>query len=374
MVTCSPLVCLSPCRYCLADDHQLLTDSGFLSLDAVESALSAGATIHFATLNSTTGFMEFQLPQRLIVHAAAHRTMIEVTQVADQECWSAESNEFGRTTAQVAEETSGEEIEADDDAAQSFAASEVAQPKRPQQMKPLTGVSLVVTPDHDMWIAPAASADVTHVQSNQAPFTKQKAGALLETMEAPTRLKFQSAAPGGVWQANEVDLPFVALLELDGHKQIDAFLKLYGQLTARDFICCDWLLSRLTHSVASRAVVFCLLRFLARCGVSQHAPQCGPFGRCRVLRGDELTRSTVARAAVGGVEVAVLAIGSQERRVSDHPCELGVLLLRSVRAPVTHGRVVCSMYEAECRDGRLTRVADFLHCRSVWSIQCLGRR
>jgi hypothetical protein len=68
------------CSYCFAEDHQILTESGFVWLDeAIASAQGRAAPLRYAAFDAETGALLYEPATRLIVNPASSQTMVEMT-------------------------------------------------------------------------------------------------------------------------------------------------------------------------------------------------------------------------------------------------------------------------------------------------------
>ncbi|KAL7747659.1 Glutaminyl-tRNA synthetase [Sorochytrium milnesiophthora] len=75
--------------HCLADDHQVLTNRGFLSRSEVEVALADGALLTFATYDPTARSMHYAAATAFINKPAAKRDMVEFVSPATERAWKA---------------------------------------------------------------------------------------------------------------------------------------------------------------------------------------------------------------------------------------------------------------------------------------------
>lgn len=229
------------------DDHQLLTDRGFLSFDEVCRALphlapgapkaSSERPTHdqpllFASFNPATQAMEY-LPATAIIVKHTD-TLIDFVQSGEARRWTADSDQFGRTRKAASHSD------------RSFDADE--RTSTPDEDHLTNGVALSVTPGHRMYALSGHRVSATGPEVNwsshwaadeQMPggrkrvrddFSLQPAESLLS--EDPLHaVKFLAAAPSGLAiqkRGCDDDLPFLHALRLTP-ADIHIFLELYGQ-------------------------------------------------------------------------------------------------------------------------------------------------
>jgi DNA-directed RNA polymerase II subunit RPB2 len=186
------------------DDHQLLTDRGFMFLDQVE-AHNADATrppLRFASFDAATGALVYEEPLRYIVNAAAEQTLVEFTDAAEARRWVSAAGNGARKASSV-------------------------------------GVSLRVTDGHNMYVRHGAfagrdAADVAWSQEEDASSRGQalagyhltRADGLL-THDGSAALGLLAHAPAGVEGDAAALAAALAPLRLPAGGEA-AFLEVYG--------------------------------------------------------------------------------------------------------------------------------------------------
>jgi DNA-directed RNA polymerase II subunit RPB2 len=189
-----PDIIINP--HCLAEDHEILTENGFMNWQEVQQGYESG-TLRIGGYNHKTGELVYELPTAFILNEAKEREMIEFTHSGEASRWGGEEN----TT-------------------------------------PSNGVSLFVTTDHDMfaktgkiygdgvaWDGIAsgprgASRRIAH------DYQKCKAQTLLAS-NGKDAVKFIGKARTGL-VGNLDSIPFADLLHLTTPEKITAFCELYG--------------------------------------------------------------------------------------------------------------------------------------------------
>jgi DNA-directed RNA polymerase II subunit RPB2 len=175
-----PDIIINP--HCLAEDHEILTEKGFMNWKEVQSGFQAG-TLRLAGYNHESGKLIYEKPTDFILNEAKEQEMIEFTHSADN----------------------------------------------------LNGVSLLVTTDHDMFAKKGklygdvitwdgvckGPRGASHRIAND--YEKCKAATLLGT----DAVKFIGKARSGI-QTDKVILSFANTLNLDTEDKIQAFCELYG--------------------------------------------------------------------------------------------------------------------------------------------------
>jgi len=179
--------------YCFPeDDHQILTERGFMFLAEVEATVAQEPSLRFASYCPRTEQISYH-PAKLIINEARRQRMVEFTAKDEQRAWGESTADGGATSEDTGAPTSSG-----------------------------THVSLVVTPEHDMY---------ARWGKMDAAYKKRRAGELLAAVEQDPDLCIQmlGRAAGGV----AVDIPveqlsFASELGLSSSEQIDAFLQVYG--------------------------------------------------------------------------------------------------------------------------------------------------
>jgi RNA-splicing ligase RtcB len=190
-------------------DHEVLTDRGFLALPDLLAAWggnslegpAADASLRVAGFDAASGALVFERPQRLVLNAARDHAVVDFTQAGYAHAWT--------------------------DAAASSAA------------RPHSHVSLVVTADHDMYVAaPSASQS-----AGLASYAKAKAASLCgET--APAAIQMLSHAPKGLSTgASTEDGIAVEALEANGFDLQSLGVHSSEQCSALLALCGYWVAS-----------------------------------------------------------------------------------------------------------------------------------
>jgi hypothetical protein len=206
---------------CFAEaDHEVLTNRGFLTLGELEAAWGPDhaapprdPTLYVARYAPATGALVYERPQRLIVNAAREaQPMVEFTHDGEAERW-ADDNVLGKSRGSGA------------------------------AAAPSNYTSLVVTPNHDMYVRDCTLGRGGGVDEPgagrgdagaRAPYVKRQAEALLAP-DAAEAVAFLGNARGGLGEpgppAASLELPalpFVPALGLGSADEVAAFLEVYG--------------------------------------------------------------------------------------------------------------------------------------------------
>lgn len=190
-----PDIIINP--HCLAEDHEILTEKGFMNWQEVEKEYNSGI-LRIAGYNHENGELVYEKPTAFILNDAMERDMIEFTHSGEAHRWGQKSN----------------------------------------NKIPSNGVSLFVTTDHDMYakkgkmygdgvvwdgIQKGSRGSVKRIAYD---YEKYKAQLLLPENENDT-VKFIGKARSGVTGKINA-IPFVKTLKLTTSTKIVAFCELYG--------------------------------------------------------------------------------------------------------------------------------------------------
>ena len=191
-----PDIIINP--HCLAEDHEILTEQGFMNWQEVQLGYQAG-TLRIAGYNHENGELVYEYPSAFILNEAKERDMVEFTHSGESSRWN--ENEEENTT-------------------------------------PSNGVSLFVTTDHDMFAKKGKfyGEGVTWDGVQKGPrgasrriahdYEKCTAASLLPS-NGKDAVKFIGKARSGV-TGKENAIPFLNILELDTPEKVTAFCELYG--------------------------------------------------------------------------------------------------------------------------------------------------
>lgn len=197
-------------RDCLTEEHQILTENGFMFLSDMEN-FELDKLPLIAGYDSINQIIIYEKASELIIKQAKTQQMIEVTQEAEQLRWSSNADMYGRTL----------------------------------DIKKTThsnGLSFVVTPTHDLYYKKGKVRTRNNGREfikwdgyekkiegkryyQEIEYAKYKAKTLLEIDS--TAVKFLSAAKNGVSIDDSYILPYIEVLGLTTETEI-YFLELYG--------------------------------------------------------------------------------------------------------------------------------------------------
>ena len=235
--------------YCVAEDHQILTNRGFLSLEAMQAAVASDPLLLIASYNSDTSQLVYEPCKSVIVNAAKPQTLVELTHTGEAARWGPDADPYGRSPLELATTaTHGRKRSAVVAGMVSEAPGGVGSRDSPSPPSTATtgsapaalamhsnGVSLLVTPNHDMFARLGYFDAHGHPlwpkkKSPAATYTKMKASALLAT-KGNTAIKQLVSAVAGVAPliAPGCRYPFVEALGLPaGDETALRFLEVYG--------------------------------------------------------------------------------------------------------------------------------------------------
>ena len=191
-----PDIIINP--HCLAEDHEILTEQGFMNWQEVQTGYASG-TLRIAGYNHENGELVYEYPTAFILNEAKEREMVEFSHSGESSRWNEEEEE---------------------------------------NSTPSNGVSLFVTTDHDMFAKKGKlyGEAVAWNGVQKGPrgasrriandYEKCKAGSLLPSNSLDA-VKFIGKARSGV-TGKENAIPFAASLGLDTPEKISAFCELYG--------------------------------------------------------------------------------------------------------------------------------------------------
>jgi hypothetical protein len=202
------------CNHCVPEDHEILTNRGFLSLDQYVALSARDDGLLVASYDTVAAAMTFELPQQLVVKPAETQQLVELTSVHEMlDTWSPTSDAYGV-------------VSADNTSKKTFA------------NKVSNHVSLLVTPDHHIYgqygnSIVASDGELT-MSTERPPAAKLRASAIAEAQIAKrggvcaTAVRQVAAAVNGVKGASEALPPFAAELGLTNEADFVAFASLYG--------------------------------------------------------------------------------------------------------------------------------------------------
>lgn len=185
---------------CLSDDMQVLTEHGFMFVDQILRASSSDNTIRVAAYNEATQSFSYEEPSAILINPSATQTMIEFSSAIESQRWSPISDDYGICHGAL------------DDG----------------------GVSMLVTPNHDMYVRVGFASDESHddrVSWMDDTFVKRRADQLhrLATLDRPVRIQSLARAIEGVAPCDvNVIPPYVAQLGIDTIDKEELFLEIYG--------------------------------------------------------------------------------------------------------------------------------------------------
>jgi hypothetical protein len=82
--------------HCVPEDHEILTNRGFLDLDAYEAAAAADPTLLVASYNVASKALVFEKPNKLVLFEARTRQLVELSNADEMmHVWSADSDSHG---------------------------------------------------------------------------------------------------------------------------------------------------------------------------------------------------------------------------------------------------------------------------------------
>jgi len=173
--------------YCLADDHQILTDAGWRSLSDMEADAAAGVGRLVCGYDPSRECWVYERPSHLIVNPPARRDMVALRRrasrgrlVALYPCLLFHPHTCTHPPPPPPPPPSSRNVRSDVDA--------------------VGDVDLLVTPEHDMWVSVSRSSALTAV--GEAPpclsFRKVKAGDLLTLAAQRAHVTQLSAAKRGL--------------------------------------------------------------------------------------------------------------------------------------------------------------------------------
>lgn len=184
-------------RDCLSEEHQVLTEYGFMFLKELEKLSTTDRPL-IAGYDPATKSIVYEPASELIIKPVKVQEMIEVTQYAESERWGDESDPYGRSKA---------DFERDDNTNTEYFTKD----------NHSNGVSFVVTPNHDLYFK-------IENERQEIDYTKNKA----QTLTKMGTIKLLSCASNGVLTPNVAELPFRDTLGLNTLEHTKLFLKLYG--------------------------------------------------------------------------------------------------------------------------------------------------
>jgi ATP-dependent RNA helicase DDX41 len=259
---------LGACQYCFADDHELLTDRGFMSLDEVRpffaseegegegaggAAPGGSGELLFASFDQATGHLVYEHASVLIDNESAAQTMVEFTLANEAHSWGGDIGGSGGALARKVARTSGVSASATtyvDDAV----GEEVEEQEEEQEgdgsaavtaLPPSNCVSLLVTPEHDMFVKigklctqGGAAEKITWGGIKRAmkgnntgielDFAKVRADALQRDATDKTAIRMRACAPAGYMPPPDTTAPFMEALGLSTEEMCLVFCELYG--------------------------------------------------------------------------------------------------------------------------------------------------
>jgi hypothetical protein len=181
--------------YCVPEEHEILTNRGFLDLDAYEAAAAADPTLLVASYNVAAKALVFEKPNKLVLFEAGTRQLVELSNADEMlHVWSADSDSHGLKARRS------------------------------------NGVSMLVTKEHDVF-AQLGNASVEKNGSlmpdgSAAAHAKIQAGDLLEPTKTYNTVRQLAVAEAGVQKETVPDV--CDELGLRTPQQRALFYEIYG--------------------------------------------------------------------------------------------------------------------------------------------------
>lgn len=195
--------------YCFTEEHQILTDRGFMFLDEVEAHVGP---LCVAGYDEDTRQIVFEKPLGLVVNPPRRQNVVEFSNQNEAQRWTETSGEFGVASGGSLGWSSN-------------------------------GVSVVCTPEHRLWARRGSIRKRTSnglVKWADDNYVSITAGDLLEeiTDSKTNAVRFLAHAEGGVRHSRQTSPPFVHDLCIHGVDNELLFCKLYGYWLADGTLCC----------------------------------------------------------------------------------------------------------------------------------------
>ena len=213
------------------------------STPLVPRRLPLGRRCASLPFDPSTGHLVYLPATALVVNSVT--SLVEFTHATEAPHWGVDADEYGltpdqrvRMQAQSDRHRNGEKV------IERF------------RLEPASnGVSVLVDPQHDMFVRLGTGDTGEHTQWKSTDYHKVKAGALVSD-NVRQRVQLTGRAPAGLAaSADAEELPFAPVLGLKTDEQLTAFLQLYGYWLGDG--CLD---------TQNRSVLFCPKKDDDRCG------------------------------------------------------------------------------------------------------------
>jgi actin-related protein len=205
--------------YCFTEDHEVLTEEGWLSLAEIKERspeLLGGVALReplkYASYDPKTKSIVYAPATHLTVKTATQ--LVEFTSVDEAPRWSAEANQYGQTPDREERMNTASER----------AASGAPRVDKHNVESRSNLLSVVVDASHDMYVK-TGSIGAETIKYREEDFRKVKAGSLV-TKAVDERVKFLAMAAGGL--ASGTAAVVSGPLGLASDDAVDAFMELYG--------------------------------------------------------------------------------------------------------------------------------------------------
>lgn len=233
-----------------ADDHQLLTNRGFLSLDDVLQCRDRN--LQFASYDPVTKRLRYEYARNVIVKPGSpdEGTVVELTDHRDKFRWCS-SDPYGRPNIQLDENEGArqDDMQQDDDTTDQLRLDAGSRERNRS-----TQVSIVATLDHDIYAMLGQIHKARNKHTFSGPFEKHAAWTLAALKEGAC-FKLLAHAEGGICASNNPKciISQLSAFGLESEKQVVAFLELYGFWLGDGSLC-------FSHGSVQRAITFHLHR------------------------------------------------------------------------------------------------------------------
>ena len=184
------------------------------------ASAASSSPLRFASLDPSTGHLVYVSATALTARTVT--SLVEFTHAAESPHWAEDADEYGLTPAEVQRMQARSER---------HRLGEVLDDSEKFNVEHTSnGVSVIVDPQHDMYVRVGASKTVAADESRTTwqfdDYRKRKAGSLLTT-DVRQRVKVTGQAEAGL-AASADELPFARALGLTTEAEVATFLELYG--------------------------------------------------------------------------------------------------------------------------------------------------